>query len=207
MEANFESQDLQYHLTDRAQALGWRPERITVIDDDLGKSAITASGREGFQALVAAVGLGQVGIILITDVSRLGSAHKVLRFFRDQRLLFPRRRGSSRDEYIEWERPSMSAIYLTLKNPAYAGAYAYDKLHRTHLPGEAHKVVVHPLPQEEWPVLIPNAFPGYIPWEHYQRNQQRLRLNAQGLHWKRGAPRIGLAFLQGIALCARCGRP
>jgi DNA invertase Pin-like site-specific DNA recombinase len=66
-----ESQELQYQLQQRAQQLGWRPEQVVVIDEDLGKSAITASGRQGFQSLVAAVGLAQVGLILVTAVSRL----------------------------------------------------------------------------------------------------------------------------------------
>lgn len=303
VEENLESQDLQYQLVQRAQALGWPAALIQVIDDDLGKSAITAANREGFQSLAAAVGLGQVGLILVTDVSRLarncgdwyrlldlaslygtlisdasgiydpriyddrlllglkgtfseaqwyslrtqlgaaklnkakrgelhlrlpvglvrvsdekvilhpdqqvqslirlvfaeferlGSAHKILRSLRDQSLPLPRRVGSSYAEDIQWVRPSFSAIYAILKNPAYAGAYAYGKLHRTRLPGETHKIVTHPLPQAEWPVLRPGAFPGYISWDTYQRNQERLANNALGIQWKRGAPRQGLALL------------
>lgn len=314
VEENLESQDLQYQLAQRARSFGWAEARTQIIDDDLGKSAITAANRAGFQSLAAAVGLGQVGIILVTDVSRLarncgdwyrlldlasvygtlisdssgifdpriyddrlllglkgtfseaqwynlrtqlgaaklnkaqrgelhlrlpvglvriseervalhpdaqvqsairqvfsefdrlGSARKVLRALRDDGLPLPRRVGSSWAEEVRWERPSFGAIYGILKNPAYAGAYAYGKLHRTHLPGEAHKVVTHPLPQGDWPVLHPDAFPGYIPWETYQNNQQRLAENAAGIQWKRGAPRDGLALLQGIAICARCGR-
>jgi DNA invertase Pin-like site-specific DNA recombinase len=71
VEQHLESQDLQYQLKQHAQALGWAAEQVVVIDDDLGKSAISASERSGFQKLVAAVGLAQVGIILVTDVSRL----------------------------------------------------------------------------------------------------------------------------------------
>jgi len=71
VEQNLESQDLQYQLASRAQVLGWPEDQVVVIDDDLGKSAATATGREGFQSLVAAVGLGQVGLILVIDVSRL----------------------------------------------------------------------------------------------------------------------------------------
>jgi DNA invertase Pin-like site-specific DNA recombinase len=314
VEENLESQDLQYQLAQRARSLGWAEARIQIIDDDLGKSAITAANRAGFQNLAAAVGLGQVGLILVTDVSRLarncgdwyrlldlasvyatlisdssgiydpriyddrlllglkgtfseaqwyslrtqlgaaklnkaqrgelhlrlpvglvrvsddrialhpdaqvqtairhvlaefarlGSAHKVLRSLRDDGLSLPRRVGSSWAEEVVWVRPSFAAIYAILKNPAYAGAYAYGKLHRTHLPGEAHKVITHPLPQAEWPVLRPDAFPGYIAWETYLVNQQRLAENAAGIQWKRGAPRDGLALLQGLAICARCGR-
>jgi len=311
---NLESQDLQYQMVKRALGLGWAEANIQVIDDDLGKSGISAANRSGFQNLVAAVGLGQVGIILVTDVSRLarnctdwfslldlaslrsclicdtggvydpriyddrlllglkgtfaeaqwyslrtqlgaaklnkarrgdlhlrlpvgfvriaadrialhpdqqvqsslrhvfaeferlGSAHKVLRTLRDQGTLLPRREGSSWSADVRWVRAAFSAIYGILKNPAYAGAYAYGKYHHTHLPGDAHKVVTRSVPQAEWPVLHPEAFEGYISWETYQRNQQRLALNAQGIRWQRGAPRSGLALLQGIAICGRCGR-
>ena len=71
VEENLESQDLQYQLVQRAGSLGWPGPQIQVIDDDLGKSGISAANRSGFQNLVTAVGLGQVGIILVTDVSRL----------------------------------------------------------------------------------------------------------------------------------------
>ncbi len=71
VEQHLESQDLQYQLGQLAQRLGWAAEQVVVIDDDLGKSAISTLDRPGFQALVAAVGLSQVGIILVTDVSRL----------------------------------------------------------------------------------------------------------------------------------------
>ncbi len=314
VEENLESQDLQYQLAQRARSLGWADENIQVIDDDLGKSGITSANRSGFQSLVTAVGLGQVGIILVTDVSRLarnctdwfslldlaslrdclisdaggvydprvyddrlllglkgtfaeaqwysmrlqlgaakfnqtkrgelhlrlpvgfvriadnrvalhpdqqvqtvirhifaefarlGSAHKVMRALRDQSVFLPRRSGSSWDPEVRWVRPAFSAVYAILKNPAYAGAYAYGKHHGTHLPGAANQVINHSVPLAEWPVLRQDAFPGYISWETYLRNQQTLAHNAQGLQWKRGAPREGLALLQGIALCARCGR-
>jgi DNA invertase Pin-like site-specific DNA recombinase len=68
---HLESQDLQYQLVQRAQALGWSETQVVVIDDDLGKSAISAADRQGFQTLVTAVSMAQVGIILATDVSRL----------------------------------------------------------------------------------------------------------------------------------------
>jgi DNA invertase Pin-like site-specific DNA recombinase len=68
---HLESQDLQYQLAQRATALGWPAGQVQIIDDDLGKSAVSSAQRSGFQALVAAVGLSQVGLILVTDVSRL----------------------------------------------------------------------------------------------------------------------------------------
>jgi len=308
---NLESQDLQYQLTGRAQSLGWRPDQVEVIDDDLGKSAASSQERQGFQNLVAAVGLNRVGIILVTDVSRLarncadwyqlldlashfdvlisdtsgiydprvfndrlllglkgtfseaqwyqmrshlgaarinkakrgelhmrlpvglerqadgtviktpdqqvqdslqlvfdqferlGSAGKVMRYLRDQRVQLPR----LRDKQIVWVRPSYQVIYHILKQPAYAGAYTYGKSERQHLPGRTGQVVTRKRPLADWPVLIQDAYPAYISWEQFLANQERLHQNAQGASWTRGAPRDGAALLQGIVICARCGRP
>jgi len=67
---NSESTKRQYALKERAVALGWPLDRVVVIDTDLGQSG-AAPDREGFQKLVAAVGMGQVGIVLGLEVSRL----------------------------------------------------------------------------------------------------------------------------------------
>src|SRR5258708_2470918 len=68
---NQESLRLQYALEQRAQSLGWRSEDIEVIDADLGLTGASAQGRAGFQELVTKVTLGQAGIILSSDVTRL----------------------------------------------------------------------------------------------------------------------------------------
>jgi len=61
----------QYELRERALALGWDAHQIKVIDADLGRSGAESSAREGFQELVADVGLGRVGIVFGIEVSRL----------------------------------------------------------------------------------------------------------------------------------------
>jgi DNA invertase Pin-like site-specific DNA recombinase len=68
---NCESTARQYDLKRRAQALGWTSEQIVVIDEDLGLSGATAVDRNGFQRLVAEVGLGHVGVVMGLEVSRL----------------------------------------------------------------------------------------------------------------------------------------
>jgi DNA invertase Pin-like site-specific DNA recombinase/predicted DNA-binding transcriptional regulator AlpA len=68
---NTESLALQYELRRHAAGLGWGEQQITVIDEDLAHSAASTSGRLGFTDLVAAVGLGRVGIIVGREVSRL----------------------------------------------------------------------------------------------------------------------------------------
>ena len=71
---NLESQRLQYALADRARELGW--QEVEVIDSDLGTSASTGSTRAGFERLIATVALGEVGIILSREVSRLSRTDK-----------------------------------------------------------------------------------------------------------------------------------
>jgi len=68
---NSESTRRQYALQERAFALGWPAERIVIIDQDLGLSGAHSVARDGFQTLVAAVGLRKVGIVLGLEVSRL----------------------------------------------------------------------------------------------------------------------------------------
>ncbi len=66
-----ESTERQYALRERAIALGWPTERVVVIDNDLGQSGASIDGREGFQRLVADVGLGRAGLVMGLEVSRL----------------------------------------------------------------------------------------------------------------------------------------
>ncbi len=68
---NTESTARQYALRERAIALGWQPEQIVVIDQDLGQSGASVVDRLGFQHLVAEVGLGHVGLVMGLEVSRL----------------------------------------------------------------------------------------------------------------------------------------
>src|SRR5213594_3395762 len=66
-----ESTARQYDLKRRAHALGWPSEQIVVIDEDLGLSGASSVERNGFQRLVAEVGLGRVGLVMGLEVSRL----------------------------------------------------------------------------------------------------------------------------------------
>jgi DNA invertase Pin-like site-specific DNA recombinase len=66
-----ESTELQYRLVERAVALGWPHERVQVIDEDLGKSGAGSVERHGFQKLIAEIGLGNAGLVVSLDASRL----------------------------------------------------------------------------------------------------------------------------------------
>ena len=66
-----ESTERQYNLRQRAQALGWSPEAIVIIDDDQGQTATAAEHRHGFQRLVGEIAAGEVGLVLMLEASRL----------------------------------------------------------------------------------------------------------------------------------------
>jgi DNA invertase Pin-like site-specific DNA recombinase len=68
---NTESTARQYALRQRAVALGWPQDQVIVIDSDQGHSGASAAGRDGFQRLVADVGLGRAGLVMGLEVSRL----------------------------------------------------------------------------------------------------------------------------------------
>ena len=55
--------------------------------------------------------------------------------------------------------------------------------------------------------MLKNVHPGYIEWEQYEENLQRLRENAYAHSQERrkSPPREGPALLQGLAVCGVCG--
>jgi DNA invertase Pin-like site-specific DNA recombinase/uncharacterized protein YndB with AHSA1/START domain len=75
LERNKESTDRQYALTERATALGWPRSAVRVIDADLGVSGAVTSARSGFAELTAQVALGEIGLVLALEVSRLARSN------------------------------------------------------------------------------------------------------------------------------------
>lgn len=314
VERNRESRERQYELVGRAVSLGWHAAEVVVVDEDQGQSAKSADGRDGFQRLVAEVGLGRVGIVLGIEVSRLarrnadwyglldlcaltdtliadsdgiyhpglhndrlvlglkgtmseaelhvlrarlrgGSLHKaakgelrlplpagyeydetgriritpdeavadavatvfscfdqfqsarqvMLRLIGEDRKL-PRRAGS--DRQVRWVKPTYKAVHDILTNPVFAGAYAYGrKQTERRVESGVVRERQHRAPREEWHVCIEDHHPGYISFERYLANQQRLRANWRPPRGEGGgAAREGRALLQGLIRCGRCGR-
>ncbi len=136
---------------------------------------------------------------------RTGSAMRTVKAFRKQGLLFPRRlkQGPHKGDLL-WMELSHSRALQTLHNPRYAGAFAYGR-HRTRKTTDGKGTCVL-LPRDQW-ILLVDAHPGYICWEQYEANQQRLLENAQsqGQNRRKSPPREGPALLQGLVLCGVCG--
>lgn len=71
-----ESLARQYALRDDALALGWKSDRVLVIDEDLGLSGRSANERHGFQRLLTEVTMDHVGIVSGLEMSRLARSSK-----------------------------------------------------------------------------------------------------------------------------------
>ena len=99
-------------------------------------------------------------------------------------------------------------VQSMLHNPIYAGAYAYGRCeHRMGLVDGQKRLCSRKLPQQQWKVCLRDRHPGYISWDEFMANQEKLHQNRTDLEaHQRGAAREGSALLQGLVLCGRCGR-
>jgi DNA invertase Pin-like site-specific DNA recombinase len=308
---NLESQQLQHAMREHAWHLGWPEERIEVVERDLGRTAQSTDRRDGYKALLAEVALGQVGIVLSYESTRLSrnctdwyplldlcaynqcliadrdgvydaatpngrlllgmkgivsevelhtlrgrliagvqqkaqrgdlalalpaglvrqddgggvkdpdravqhaitlvfqtflerrSASQVVRLLRDQGLRLPRRH---RNRETVWRIPTVAAVIAILRNPAYAGTFAYGKT-QTQVPPGGGRPQQRRQPLAEWKVIVHDRYPAYVTWETFARIAAILDDNyaAYEHNRRRGVPRHGAALLQGMVYCGRCG--
>lgn len=146
---------------------------------------------------------------VFAQFGKLGSVRQVLLWYRQEKLPLCRNRIRNGHRELVWELPIYNQILKILKNPTYAGAFAYGKTcsHSHVVDGRSRKTRGHRLDQEQWGVLIRDHHPGYISWEEYLQNQQQLSGNMTKHHMSSaGAARRGPALLAGLLRCARCGR-
>lgn len=144
-------------------------------------------------------------ILLIFDTFlRVKSASKTLRFFNDNELRIPRYNSFRQ---LNWKKPSIAAITFILKNPAYAGAFAYGRSRVVRNGPSVVDKAIKRLPQNEWKILVHNKYPAYIIWETFEKIQLMLKDNyaEYDRNKTRGIPRNGEALLHGIVYCGECG--
>ena len=144
---------------------------------------------------------------ILDRFAELGSARQVWLWMRREGVQFPLRRWQNAE--VQWVTPVYHQVHSVLTSPVYAGAYAFGKSRRERYVNERGqpRKRTRKLPQEEWEVLIWEHHPGFIDKATFERNQARLAANTRPrAHEPGGAVREGSALLQGIAVCARCGR-
>jgi excisionase family DNA binding protein len=125
---------------------------------------------------------------------------------RDEGQRLPRRTVGQRR--VRWMPADYRAVHMFLTNPAYAGAFVFGRTTQKRQLDERGRVRRRTvqLPIEEWSVCLPEHHPGYVSWQEYLATRERLRQNMRPRGEGGGAAREGLALLQGILRCGRCGR-
>lgn len=143
--------------------------------------------------------------LVFEKFEELGSAEKVLRWFRAHKVELPRlqKSGPERSKVV-FKPASKTAILDFLTNPAYAGSFAYGRR-----PARAGGGIGRLQQIERWKALRHGKYPAYITWDQFLANSNRLAANAA--NYKRltsptkGVPRDGSALLQGLSVCGHCG--
>jgi DNA invertase Pin-like site-specific DNA recombinase len=145
----------------------------------------------------------------ISDVfaafAQTGSAYGVAGVFAGRR--FPGRAfDGGWAGQLRWGRLTHSRAVQILQNPAYAGAYVFGRRRSRQVvsPDGQVRSAVTKLPPDQWEVVIRGHHPGYITWEDYLANQEKLAAGRTSAGAR--PPREGTALCQGIVFCGACGR-
>jgi DNA invertase Pin-like site-specific DNA recombinase len=153
----------------------------------------------------------QQAITMVFEKFRqLGSARQTLFWLREEKLQLPHAVAQSSGLEVNWQLPTLSRVHQILRNPTYAGAFAFGRT--------ATQTVVQDgrlrrsssrryKPQAEWEVLILDHHSGYLSWAEYLENRQRMANNLAGrTSQSAGSIKKGAALLSGLLRCGRCGR-
>jgi len=144
--------------------------------------------------------------LVFATFDRLGSATRTVKYFLDHGILFPRRlrKGPQKGDVL-WGSPRHARILQVLHNPRYAGAFVYGRSHGRPRPGGGVSQIK--VEMAEWQVVMPDMYPGYIDWDRFKANQEKLTDNAQAyaIGRRAGPVREGPGLLQGRVLCGLCG--
>jgi DNA invertase Pin-like site-specific DNA recombinase len=138
----------------------------------------------------------------------LGSARQVHLALKVEQVHFPRPSDGKRMTTFDWTPIRYRNVISVLKNPFYAGVYAYGKtVNRTEIvDGRARKTYGHHRPLQDCEILLKDHHEGYIDWEEFERNQKQLAANAYSRKDGAKSGRGGRALLAGLLVCRRCGR-
>jgi DNA invertase Pin-like site-specific DNA recombinase len=152
--------------------------------------------------------LQEVIRLVFQKFRELGSARQALLWMASQNIHFPYPSNGRAWTSFEWRPIRYRNIISILKNPFYAGVYAYGKSEKrtSIVDGRARKTYGHHKPMDAWEVFIKGHHEGYIGWDEYERNQTQLAGNAYGRIGDTKSGRGGRALLAGVIYCARCGR-
>ena len=146
--------------------------------------------------------------LIFETFDRVGTTHGVLNeLVKNKVQIGVRLRTGSNIGQLVWRRPHRQMVANILRNPIFAGAYAYGRRRtdpRRQIPGRPATGRTSLLPQKDWQACLRNKLPAYITWEQYMRNQDRLHANQAASRATTRGAREGTALLPGLVVCARC---
>jgi DNA invertase Pin-like site-specific DNA recombinase len=142
---------------------------------------------------------------------RLCSGSAVVAYFNREGILFPTRaQGGPGGGSLSWKKLRRARCYSILKSPVFAGAYVFGRSQvKMRVVTDNHPRVEKyrgDVQIQDWAVIKLNNHEGYISWEKFLENQEKLKNNrSKPTNGSRGALREGAALLQGNAYCGICG--
>jgi DNA invertase Pin-like site-specific DNA recombinase len=142
------------------------------------------------------------------DFERFGTLRQVLLWYHQENITIPLASVGEGMQRTVWRLPNYQHLLRMLKNPTYAGAFAYGRTQcrSVVVDGRSRKSGGHRVAMEDWQLLLKDHHPGYISWEQYLENQRILTSNRTKSHAVScGAAKKGSALLTGLLRCARCG--
>ncbi len=151
----------------------------------------------------------QEAIRLIFERFRmLGSGRQVLLSLAADGDHFPRPSDGKKMVSFDWTPIRYRNVISVLKNPFYAGVYAYGKSEKrtTLVEGRLRKTYKHGKPVDQWDAMLKEHHEAYIDCAEFERNQKQLAVNAYGKEGVEKSGRGGRALLAGMLCCGRCGR-
>ena len=152
--------------------------------------------------------IGSTIDLIFRKFAEFGSVRRVFFWLDQQKIQLPVARGPESLHEIVWQPPRYHAVLSVLKNPVYAGAYAYGQSKTMVRLEDGQKQVRRQKQRcrEDWAVLIMDHHEGYIDWDAYQSNQTMIAHNdnARGAA-VRGSVKHGGALLAGLLRCGHCG--
>ena len=146
--------------------------------------------------------------LVFRKFAELASVRQLYFWLQREQISLPAIRGAGIARRIVWKPPRYHVLLDLLKNPIYAGTYAYGRSKAIVRIEQGRKRIVRTqrLPSEEWSVLIPDHHEGYISWAEYQSNQAMIAHNANGVGGMvRGSVKRGGGLLSGLLRCGHCG--
>ena len=146
--------------------------------------------------------------LIFSRFRQLGSARQAHLSLKAEAVSFPRPSDGKKMISFEWAPIRYRNVISVLKNPFYAGVYAYGKSeNRTEIiDGRAHKTYGHHRPLQTCEILLKDHHEGYIDWAEFERNQKQLASNAYRRKDGAKSGRGGQSLLVGLLSCGRCGR-